>query len=78
MMKEREVILSVADFKGDFEEARMATEKARDLFMTEAKEEKVTIASVQSVEFIEFDSSNPTHAGAYFLVTYDGGDFSDE
>lgn len=70
-----EVALSVSDFyEGDIDEAfencAKATELAQDVFTDMLKDEE-HIASIESVEFLEFDSSNWTHAGAYFEIKYE-------
>lgn len=75
---EREVVLSVPDYSGDFDRARHATYDAEMLFRGEAKEDGVNVKRVVSVTFNEFDSNNPTHAGAYFDVVYEGDEYPED
>lgn len=70
-----ETVLSVSDFDS-FEDAQEAIEEAA----AEAKVELVDIVgedgyaqlTVSDPEFLEFDSGNPSHAGAYFEISIEG------
>lgn len=64
-----EVVLPVADFDGDFRAARSAHPEAIAAFEAEALEAGIAV-SVKKVSFSDFDSTNPTHAGAYFIIDY--------
>jgi hypothetical protein len=75
---EREVCLSVPDYSGDFDLCAQSIHDAEMVFRGEAKEAKVTVTRVVAVVFDEFDSNNPSHAGAYFVVTYEGDTWPDD
>jgi hypothetical protein len=75
---EREVALSVPDYSGDFERTRHATYDAEMAFRSEAMRAGVKVKRVASVTFDEFDSNNPSHAGAYFVVAYEGDTWPDD
>lgn len=77
-MPQYEIALSVEDYDGDFDECAEATDDARTSFLIEAKELGVNVEVITSIEFVEFDSSNPSHAAGYFLVTYVGDEFPEE
>lgn len=66
-----EVMLSVSDYQGDFEACSKDIEAAREEFLILASAEEIVLESIESITFLEFDSSNPSHATAYFLVTYE-------
>jgi len=64
-----EQALSVRDYgKGEaaFDRAENDVNKARVLMEEEIKESGISGLSVGVIEFLEFDSGNWTHAGAYF------------
>jgi hypothetical protein len=65
-----EMILAVEDYAGDFDECANATDDVIAAMHALADSEGTT-CNVLSVEFIEFDSSNPSHACAYFEVEYE-------
>ena len=82
---EFEVVLSVRDYKGSFDDAQCATDDAKqqaideicsDLMECGYSEKQarkmVKQVKVTRIRFEEFDSSNPTHADAYFLATVSG------
>lgn len=61
-----------------FEACENDTDAATRAFRDEAEAEGVKIERIISVEFIEFDSPNPSHAVGYFNVTYIGEQFPEE
>ena len=67
-----EVALAVADHDEDFDATERDIKGAKAEFNEEAAREHVVVKKIVSVEFVEFDSGNPTHAMAYFDVTYIG------
>jgi hypothetical protein len=66
-----EAVLCVEDYDGDFEECATATDDAADQFRMEVRLAERTDVVLQSVEFVEFDSPNPSHACGYFYCTYE-------
>lgn len=71
----REIHLPVSDYSDDFERCSRSTHDAEMAFRNEAKEAKVTVTRVVAVVFDEFDSNNPSHACAYFDVTWEGDEW---
>lgn len=69
MITYSEVVLSVSDY-GSFDLAAAAIDDARKDLEARAAEQGVAV-QVLAVQFLEFDSSNPSHAGAYFEVTFE-------
>lgn len=67
-----EIALSVADYDGDFEKIteskELAQEEAKEFFKEMSGEPDVSDLMFE-VEFLEFDSNNPSHASGYFSVT---------
>jgi len=88
-VQERETSLCVSDFyvdRGDFDDDRALAfddastdaEAAKKTFLAEAEEAGVKVKYLLSVEFVEFDSSNMSHAGAHWNVKYEGDIFPEE
>lgn len=78
-----EVVLSVANYRDDdsdelaFTDCKKDFDAATDMAWSELKEAKVPVGirkkvTIQSVEFVEFDSGNSSHAGGYFLAEISG------
>jgi len=65
-----EVCLFVADFDDDFDVCREAFDKAEEITKAEMKETEGIEIEVTNIEFVEFDSSNPSHACGYFSVDF--------
>jgi hypothetical protein len=71
-----EITLSVADYMDEYGEddcfylCEKDTPEAIRTFKAEAKAAGIILEDIRGVRFIEFDSNNPHHAGAYFEVDY--------
>lgn len=81
----QEVALYVGDYIDDgddvelgFEDCACDFHSARLSFKEEAEETGVAVKKIKKIEFMEFDSANPTHACGIFLVTYIGQPFPEE
>lgn len=73
MMATMEIALMVEDFQGDFEECSVATDKAIEAAQKELSDLGVHVEELQfEADFLEFDSSNPTHAAGYFEIEITG------
>jgi hypothetical protein len=70
MTRSIELCLAVEDYEGDFDECANATDDVIASLHALAMMRDTT-CNVLDVEFLEFDSSNPSHACAYFDVTYE-------
>ena len=79
-----EICLPVSDYhypdQGEnaedaFEEVREALNDAADVALNDLAEwigKDAIVCELLKVEFVEFDSSNVSHAGAYFKATFRG------
>lgn len=65
-----ELILQVEDYAGDFEKCAADTNKVHGIFNKLLKEmfpDNDKAWEIGQIHFQEFDSTNPSHAAAYFL-----------
>lgn len=69
-----ETSLAVADYEGDFDDCQEAVDDARESAIAHMRDVLGAgeLPTIVSIEFCEFDSSNPGHANAYFEVTVEG------
>lgn len=74
-----EVVLSVSDYEGDFENCKQDFDGALEVAQEELTEAGVAKAldnmggmKIRVNRFVEFDSGNPSHAGGYFLIEMTG------
>jgi hypothetical protein len=71
-----EITLSVSDYMEKYGEddcfdlCEKDTNEALRVFRAEAKDAGIALEDIRGIEFLEFDSNNPHHASAYFLVDY--------
>jgi hypothetical protein len=66
-----ETSLAVADFGDDFDLCSEALDDASAEAAEYLQAVLGHVPTILDVEFIEFDSNNPSHANAYFAVTID-------